>query len=310
MLSLNKKYKRIIVTSGDNYTDIDAYAGCIVYTKILRKLGFNAISYSSSKLNGSVPNSIYNTNLILREYKYEEGDKYIIIDVSANRFIDPIVKDDDVIELIDHHFGFEEYWKSRLGDSSIIEQIGAVATIITEYAVETKYIDEMPKEEILLLMGAILDNTLNFKAKITTKRDIEAYNLLQEKSGTEHFDEYYFKECEKDLLKDFRGFVKLETNTDGVGMIPKYFSQIVLYDKSIIDDKYSVVDEELEKFGKDWIINIIDLNRGKSYIYSINPEPKGKMEKLFNKNFNSNNILELDGLYLRKEIKKIAQEII
>ena len=43
-----------------------------------------------------------------------EEDEFIIIDVSDKKIFDNIVKEDKIIEVIDHHTGFEEYWKQRL----------------------------------------------------------------------------------------------------------------------------------------------------------------------------------------------------
>lgn len=309
MIKKEEKYGRIIVTSGSRYIDIDAYAACVVYANILKKLGFDAYAYSEATLNESVPESIFSMKMINNNYNYKDEDSFIVLDVSDPKYLDSIINQSKIIEVIDHHFGFEEYWKRKLGEYAIIEPIGAVATIIAEYAIKTNYIDEMSREEALLLIGAILDNTLNLKAKITTRRDINAYKLLLEKVQFNNFDKFYFKECEKSILNDISSYIKLDTKFGSDETLPKYFSQIVLYDKTIIEDKYEEIIRELEKFGKDWIINIIELNEGKSFIYSINREPQEKMERLFNKKFNSNNIIELDGLYLRKEIIKLAKEM-
>ena len=309
MINISKDNSRIIVTSGARYIDIDAYASCIVYAKILRKLGMNAYAFSSAILNESIPETIFPINRIEKNYEYNELDKFIVLDVSDLNYFDSIVKADNIIEIIDHHFGFEEYWERKIGDGSIIEPIGSVATIITEYAINTEYIDEMPKEEILLLMSAILDNTLNLKAKITTKRDIEAYNLLLKKVNFVDFDKYYFGECQNYIFKDFGKYIDLDTKYDSGIMLPKYFSQIILYDKNIINDKYQIIADELEKKGDDWIINIIDLKEGKSFIYSTNNTPQEKMEKIFGKKFDNMNLLDLGSLYLRKEIIKFAKKM-
>ena len=48
-------------------------------------------------------------------------------------------------------------------------------------------------------MSAILDNTLNLKAKITTKRDISAYKKLEKIISDETYPEKYFQECQLEI---------------------------------------------------------------------------------------------------------------
>lgn len=50
--------KNIIVTSGKRYIDIDAYASCIAYAKLLRLKGKNAKAISTANLNESITNSL------------------------------------------------------------------------------------------------------------------------------------------------------------------------------------------------------------------------------------------------------------
>ena len=42
--------EKIIVTSGNRYIDIDAYASCIAYANLLRLKGKNAIAVSTANL--------------------------------------------------------------------------------------------------------------------------------------------------------------------------------------------------------------------------------------------------------------------
>lgn len=62
----------------------------------------------------------------------QDGDKYVVVDMSDSNVISSFVPLDKVVEIYDHHFGFEEYWKKRLGDRSKIQPIGAAATLIWE----------------------------------------------------------------------------------------------------------------------------------------------------------------------------------
>ena len=309
-MNLLEEFKgRLIVTSGKNYIDIDAYASCIVYAKILSKLGINAISVTNAEMNESIPKKMFgNTNLMLNTYKYQNGDKFVIIDISNKKYFDTFVKEEDIIQIIDHHYGFKEYWKNILKEEAIIEPIGAVATIIVEFAIKTGYIKEMPKNEILLLMAAILDNTLNFKAKITSNRDKIAYQRLLEKIQEEKFEEKYFIACQDIIENDLEYYIKLATKCEKTSEnLPSIFSQLVVWNKDKIFLKINKIQQELNKIGEEWVLNLIVLKDEKSYIICNNDISKRKLESLFNSKFEGD-ILSLDYVVLRKEIIKKAYQ--
>lgn len=72
----------VVVTSGKRYIDIDAYAGCIAYAKLLNLKGIKAKAISTAQLNESITPSLMKLNPKLDEYKPNKEDKYIVIDVS------------------------------------------------------------------------------------------------------------------------------------------------------------------------------------------------------------------------------------
>ena len=57
----------IVVTSGNKYIDIDAYASCIAYANLLNLKGQKAKAVSSAKPNESIPSSLLNLNIGIRE---------------------------------------------------------------------------------------------------------------------------------------------------------------------------------------------------------------------------------------------------
>lgn len=305
----NLKEKRIVVTSGRKYIDIDAYAACVAYAKLLNKKGINAITISTAELNESIPESIFGKINLLEgtTYKVEKNDKFIILDVSNKEFFDTFVKIDDIVEIIDHHPGFEEFWRDRLQEHSIIEEVGAVATVIVEKYEEEDLLKEIDKNDAYLLMAAILDNTLNFKAKITTQRDINAYKrLLSIVDNDLEFAQRYFFECDKKIKEDLKSTTISATKIEKVSdNLPTNFSQLVVWEKEWLINRKEEIYDALDNLDEDWILNIICLKDGKSYIMSKNNSAKNKVEKLFNIQFD-NNIAELDGVWLRKEIMKKA----
>ena len=161
----------IVITVGKSYIDIDGYASSIAYRELLRMQGLDAMFVSDAILNYSITNSLLNLPYSTDKYEIQELDKFIILDLSNKDYFPSFVKEENIIEIIDHHPGFEEYWK----DKSIIEEIGSVATIIVEKYEESNLLSKMDLSIAKLLMAAILDNTLNFTASITKERDKIAF---------------------------------------------------------------------------------------------------------------------------------------
>lgn len=296
----------IIVTSGTRYIDIDAYASIIAYAKLLNLKGENAIAYSSSPLNESVTNSIRNSKYtISNQINLTDNDEFIILDVSDPDFFDKSVDMDRIIQIIDHHYGFEDYWNSKSNVDTIIEKIGSVATIIFELYEKENLLGKLDKDMCLLLMSAILDNTLNFKAKVTTSRDIEAYKKLEKLSNSNfNYAEFYFNECENEINKNLKEAILNDTKLDNSsGKVPPVFSQLTVWDASSILDDINLIYESLNTFKKPWLMNLISLKDGKSYLISNDDNIKLNLETTFNCKF-INDITILSNVWLRKEIIK------
>lgn len=299
-----------IVTSGSKYIDIDAYASIIAYANLLNLKGIPAKAVSTSTLNESITSSLLNLDIGLDSYIKSDSDCFIIVDVSNKDFFDKIVDDRRIVEIIDHHFGFEEYWNSILKEKSRIEFIGAVATIIVEDYEKNCLLDLMSKDIAILLMSAILDNTLNLKAKITTERDINAYiKLLQLVGNVDKYAENYFLECQKIIEENIEKSIENDTKVEKIcEILPYAFSQLTLWNKDFIIENKEKVYKTLDAISPEWMLNLISLEEGKSYIIANNEIVKRKIERMFNKSFNKD-IMELDSVWLRKEIIKKAKNI-
>ena len=296
-----------IVTAGSRYIDIDAYAGCIAYANLLNLKGIQAKAVSTAKINESITPNLLKFDAKLEKYEKHDTDEFIIIDVSNKDYFDDIVAEDKIIEVIDHHVGWEEYWRNRLGEKANIEFIGAVATLIVELYEKEKLIEKMPKDIAYLLMSAILDNTLNFKAKVTTNRDIEAYKKLELiVECQEDYAEKYFLECQLSIERNLKKTIENDTKIEKINYIlPPVFGQLTIWSKKNILQNRKVIYDTLDKIGTNWMLNLISLKDGKSYIIAPNLEVQKGLEKLLNGKF-QNDFMELDNVWLRKEIIKKA----
>lgn len=296
----------VVVTSGKKYIDIDAYAGCIAYAKLLNLKGIKAKAISTAKPNESITPSLMKLTPELDKYKPDKEDEYMIIDVSNKDYFDTFVQEEKIIGIIDHHVGYEKYWKDRLKEKAQIEFIGSVATIIVELYEKENLMEQISRDLAILLMSAILDNTLNLKAKITTKRDMIAYKKLEKIIKDETYPEKYFKECQLGINQSLKKAIENDTKIENINdILPPIFAQLTIWDKDSILENKKIIYKTLNSIGTKWMLNLICLKDGKSYLLAKDLEVQDNMEKLFHEQF-QNEIMKLENVWLRKEITKLG----
>ena len=244
-----------------------------------------------------------------KRYEYSDGNRGPLIydndGVDDYYFLNNSKEMDKFIELLNDE---EEYWKEKLGENAIIEQVGAMATIVVEKFEKENLLEKMPVDIAKLLMAAILDNTLNLKSYVTTKRDIESYNKLQQIVQDENFAKDYFMECQqvidKDLSEAIRNDIKIE---DIDYSLPRVVGQLVLWDKTLLWKNKEIIKKVLNEKGDKWVMNVICLKEGKNYIMASDKEEMQNLEELLETKANDE-IIELNRLMLRKELRKKAIE--
>lgn len=300
----------IIITAGSTYLDIDAYACCVALKELLELKGENAIAYSAAACNYSVCESFMEegqiTDVLPQGYQAEDA-KYIIVDVSDPEYIKNSVPLDRVIEIYDHHAGFEEYWSSRIGEKSQIEYIGAAATLIYRQWKEAGLQDKMTRSTVLLLIAAILDNTLNLTSANTTPEDIEVFNeLCRKESIGEEWCASYFQEVQTNVEDDLKnalfGDLKTNRNTE---VLPPKIAQICVWDSENILAQLPEIRQWFEELQTSWMMNIIDLKQKCSYFVCNDMNYQKKIGMVFDVQFHEG-IAKLSDSWLRKEIIKKA----
>lgn len=300
--------EKIVITSGRKYIDMDAYAGIFAYRCLLKSLGCNVYAYTTAILNESVSNVILDLGFEFDvDVSTDDISKFIVLDVSNPDFFDTIVNQDNIIEIIDHHTGYEDYWKRRNVNSEI-EFIGSICTIIFEKFIINGKEDLLDKSLCKLLIAGILDNTLNLKSDITTDRDKEAYyRLLEIGNICSDWANVYFESCynelENVLEESIINDVKIE---DTSFLLPKVLGQLIVLDIRVI---FNNMNRVMSVFGEydEWLFNVISLEEGKSYLFYSSEQVKENLLCLFDGK-EAKNYLVLDKCYLRKEIIKRARE--
>ena len=297
----------IIVTAGNKYIDIDAYASGIAYALLLNSLGIESKFVSSGNLNSSVCELVKKLGYSIdRNYTRNANDRFVLVDLSNPEFFDKIVDTDRIEEIIDHHAGYKDMWDKKSVKNQI-EFIGSVATIIYERIVDKKQQKLLTKNLCKLLISAILDNTLNLKSSITTNRDREAYFELKRIGKIEdNFDQAYFDSCEEYLKKDIVSCISNDIKQeDTKGVLPLNIGQLTIYNVEIALGQKNEIVSYFNKNYNEWFLNIICIKDGKSYILS-SKNCNQKLENFFCCKFNDSNMIVLDKFLLRKQIIKKA----
>lgn len=302
------KENTYIITAGSSYLDIDAYACMVAMTELLNLKDIKAVAYSSAPCNYSVCPLLTKAGQVERELPTEyntDNAKYIIVDVSDPEFLKSSVPLEKVIAVYDHHVGFEDYWTSRIGTNTHIEFIGAAATLIYREWKTSDLQNKMSRQTALLLIAAILDNTLNLTSSNTTKEDIEVFRALCVYAGVgDGFRTMYFSEVQKSVEVDLKnalfGDIKTVRNNP---VLPSKVAQLCVWNAYGIIARIDEIRSWFAPLGEPWLINIIDLSKNCSYFVCDDAQTQKKIEPVFDVIFESG-VARTEKPYLRKQIIK------
>ena len=297
-----------IITAGSTYLDIDAYACCVAMAELLRLKGIKAIGYSNAPCNYSICQSLVEDGQIMKilppDFSVETSD-YIIVDVSDPEFLKQSVPLDKVIAIYDHHVGFEEYWKSRIGEGTQIEFIGAAATLIYREWKKAGLVNQMQPATARLLIAAILDNTLNLTSANTTAEDAEAFReLCQRHNITQQWCAAYFSEVQQNVEADLKNAIFGDIKTvRGNRVLPSRVAQLCVWNANSILAKLPQIRCYFADTTDHWMINIIDIRQRCNYFVCDDADHQKEIERVFDVHFETG-VAKTQVSYLRKEIIK------
>lgn len=289
------------------YADIDVYASILAYENLLNQRSKSAKNYiPTTAPNYSVPESLRLKSFENQIFSLAPNDQVIILDTSRPELIHQFTKDEQILEIIDHHPGYEEYWRKRIGDRAIIEKIGAVATSIFEWWGECWDYSKIPPEIAKLLLAAILDNTLNFNAEITTPRDHKAAQNLAKiiNQPLEDFTAWYFDTVSRTIHDDLENALTKDIKTINIPKINQEvtFGQLTLWEAStIINEESNFHNIMQQQTAPNWLVSIINISEKRNYILASSPEITSYITDLL-KADSLHDWIITNQLYLRKEI--------
>lgn len=296
-----------IVTSGSAYLDIDAYACMVSLVELLQQKGERAIANLKAKCNYSVCDFLIEHNHIEHNFPNDidmASVKYIIVDVSDPNFLSDSVPLQQVEAIYDHHTGFEGYWHSRIGNNATIEFIGAAATLIYREWVKADLTNQMTRSTALLLIAAILDNTLYLSSSNTTDEDRDTFTALCKYANIdEQWCVKYFEKVQENVEADLKTAIlfdiKTVTNNE---FLPPYVAQLCVWDAKKLLQKIPQIRKYL-LLNERWLLNIVDIHEHCSYFVCDDIIFQKKIAELFGVQFKMG-VAKTDVPYLRKEIIK------
>ncbi|HVQ43937.1 MAG TPA: DHH family phosphoesterase [Candidatus Saccharimonadia bacterium] len=297
-----------IVTAGSRYMDIDAYAGAIAYAELLQARGEQAQAVSTAVWNESISQTVRSWRAPLNTtYTPNDTDMFTLIDISDPEHFDRFVDLARVDEVIDHHPGFEQYWQERIGDKAHIEFIGAACTLVYERWVAAGLADTMSETSAKLLVSGILDNTLNFKAHVTTERDRTAYRALVAHADIpDGWTAQYFTECQEAILADATTSIRNDSKILTFKTFPRPLGvgQLVVWDAAeVVSRHQATIEQELAAMKPEWFVNVVSVNEGSSYFVCQDPAVQAWVSDLLGVKFEGD-VARADRMWLRKEIIK------
>lgn len=292
--------------------DLDGVAGIIAYSEFLNKTGRSAVAgligqahdeakYVLKRFHIPSPLSITDTS---------DYEQVILVDASELSGLAGKIAPEKVIEIIDHRKVNEA--DKFPNAKAQIELVGAAATLIAEKFKQNDI--AISQEAAILLYSAIISNTFNFKATLTTDRDREAAAWLNRIAG---LDESFWKElftAKSDLSgpklaermdADFAWFT-LGGRKLGIAQIE------IIGARKLVSERETEIVRTLsslkEKMGLDFIFqNTVELEELKNFFVTGDDATQKLLEKVLDVRF-SGQTAERKQLIMRKQIVPLLKE--
>jgi inorganic pyrophosphatase/exopolyphosphatase len=215
-----------------------------------------------------------------------------------------------VIEIFDHHYGYEDFWEQRLGENSKIEIVGSCTTLIWEEYKKANLNSKISALAANLIYTATISNTLHLKASVTDDRDI---NTLKELEGytdlPTNWDEMFFEAVESTLLKNSAQSMRNDTKHFEYNGKKFVIIQVELWDsKEFIDENREEIMSQLHVYEADYaFFSSPSISEGINYMHFSDQRSKELINSLVEIDFNED-LAKTKQLFLRKELIKLIRE--
>lgn len=290
--------------------DLDGTACLIAYAELLEKQGEEAVGAVFGEPDEEARFMLEEFGIEVPDAsEYLENSEVVIVDASFPDGVSDQVDLEEVTEVIDHRKNHEA--DSFPNAEVDVQLVGAAATIIAERFREEKA--EISKTSANLLYAAIKDNTVDLQANVTTERDREALNWLEENAKIQ-------KEVCREIFE-----VKSVENIDPEQIIPDDYystthhgrkigvSQIEsLYTEKFVNQNKEEIRQVLrdlkQKQNLDYaFLTSIDIQSGKNFFLAADKETVEVLSRALDMSFESY-LAKRDDMLLRKEVMPEIKE--
>lgn len=300
-----------IITTGNGPLDLDALACAVAYSEFLQLQGEQALADVGEKLTASISKAIISWGLPEKVNAQDITDaEFVLVDFSGKENYLPGVTLEKIVQIYDHHFfGNEGYWFDRFGKKAVIEAVGACATLIWREFSEAQLLDKISLRAARLLYAAIISNTLDLKASLTTDLDRNAVADLEKRVqlGSDWIATYY-AEVEATVLKSPIEILANDTRIYHIQEGNWTIGQLELWDGTFF---VAQNEPELLAFIKKvnpetayGFITVPSIKDGFNLIIPKNEATVGKLREVL-KLEKQGEIYRTDKLYLRKELYRL-----
>lgn len=299
--------QRTLVTTGHTYVDIDGLACVFAYHELLIKEGKESTVLLQGVWNHSIPEEVQKWGMnFQKEYHDTVGDQFVVMDTSNVTYIQENLDVTKIIELYDHHFGFENYWQNLLGNRSHIENVGACATHIIEQWQKRLPHERLSHESAQLLGWALISNTLNFKSVLANKRDQVAFSYIQTYlTDNPNWIVDYFHDQDRSVENDPRSAIQWDSKQVHTPHIERNLeiAQLELWEGNFFINKHEALLKAISKNTKEahWLLTVVSIKDGHNYLYTTSQEVKDVLKEKIGATFDGDRGTTKT-LMLRKEI--------
>jgi len=298
-------FKSILIATYTN-PDLDGFSSAFAYHELLCAQGTESVVgiYGNPRDEVQYLLARYNLTFSHQTQDPSQFTSVILVDASEIIGIDPRIRPESVIEVIDHR---------KINEANLfpnakiqIELVGAAATLVAEklYSNGLK-----PSRDIaLLLYGAIISNTLNFQSKVTTDRDRKMSERLIEivKPDVNFIHDMFIAKSEltgnalkKKIASESAGFTVGKTSVSII-QLEIVGGNNLIQTRSV--ELIEGLDRVNERFGSTLrFYTIPDLEEGYNYFFTDNEETKQLLSAVLGVTF-TGFTARREGLILRKEI--------
>ena len=309
---MNDKMK-LLVTSY-RHPDLDGTACTFGYAEFLRKNGKDVVAAVFGKPYREAQFVLDKFNIPALEDAEEvvnTVDGIIIVDTSELLGLPDKIQPEKVVEIIDHRKIHEAHKFPNA--KAQIELVGSAATLIAEKFYNNK--TTISPESSVLLFSAIVSNTINFQANVTTERDHKMANWLKTKFSlpSDYVHEMFscksqFKKSLKETIID--DFATFNFNNHHLGIAQL---EIINVGKFVRENSIKIkkILEELKKEKSlDLVfLTCIDLDKAFNQIVVIDEDTQKLLEQVLKVKF-ENGVTKRDGILMRKEIIPLIKEVL